>query len=52
MLTHRKIIWEWMALPKDKAQSEEYMQRIANAFFSSVTMFGVGFASFVLWAKA
>jgi hypothetical protein len=51
MLTRRKIIWEWMALPKDKAQSEEYMQRIANAFFSSVTMFGVGFASFVLWAS-
>jgi hypothetical protein len=39
MLTRRKIIWKWMALPKDKAQSEEYMQRIANAFFSSVTMY-------------
>jgi hypothetical protein len=50
MLTRRKSFgngWRFRRM-----RSEEYMQRIANAFFSSVTMFGVGFAYFVLWAKA
>jgi len=52
MLTRQKIIWEWMALPKDQEQSEEYKQRIANAFFFSVTIFAVAFAYFVLSARA
>ena len=39
------------ALPKDKRQTEEQMQRIANAFFFSVTIFAVAFAYFVLSAR-
>jgi hypothetical protein len=52
MLAHRKIVWKRMALPKDEAHSEQYTQRIANAFFCSVTIFSVAFAYLVLWMWA
>jgi hypothetical protein len=41
-----------MAPPEDKRQAEDYMQRIANAFFFSVTIFALAFAYFVLSARA
>jgi hypothetical protein len=50
--TRGKIIREWMVLSKDERQAEEYTQRIANAFFFSVTIFPVAFAFFVLSARA
>jgi hypothetical protein len=49
--TGRNINCEWMALRTDKGQSEERTQRIANAFFFSVTIFAVTFAYFVLSAR-
>jgi|SRR6266487_90988 hypothetical protein len=55
MKTHearRKIIRAWMALPKDRRETEEQMQRIVNAFFFGVTIFSIAFAYFVLSAKA
>ena len=52
MLTRQKIMREWMALLKDRRQSEEHRQRIANAFFFSVTIFAVAFAYFVLSVRA
>jgi len=41
-----------MAPPEDKRQTEDHRQRIANAFFFSVTIFAVAFAFFVLSARA
>jgi hypothetical protein len=55
MKTHearRKIIHAWMALPKDRRETEEQMQRIVNAFFFGVTIFCAAFAYFVLSAGA
>jgi hypothetical protein len=49
--TGRNINCEWMVLPTDKGQSEERTQRIANAFFFSVTIFAVAFTYFVLSAR-
>jgi hypothetical protein len=46
------MIREWMAPPEDKRQTEDHNQRIANAFFFSVTIFAVAFAFFVLSARA
>jgi hypothetical protein len=48
----RDMIREWMAPPEDKGQTEDHIQRIANAFFFSVTIFAVAFAFFVLSARA
>ena len=39
------MIREWMAPPEDKRQTEDDIQRIANAFFFSVTIFAVAFAA-------
>jgi hypothetical protein len=50
--TCRKIIRGWMALAKEKRETDEQMQRIVNAFFFSVTIFSVAFAYFVLSARA
>jgi hypothetical protein len=46
------IIHGWLAPPTDRRESEEQMQRIANAFFVGVTIFSIAFAYFVLSAKA
>jgi hypothetical protein len=46
------MIREWMAPPEDKRQTEDHRQRIANAFFFSVTIFAVAFAFFVPSARA
>ena len=48
----RDIMREWMAPEEDRRQAEDHMQRIANAFFSSVTIFALAFAYFVLSARA
>jgi hypothetical protein len=48
----RELIREWMAPPEDKRQTEDHRQRIANAFFFSVTIFALAFAYFVLSARA
>jgi hypothetical protein len=48
----RDIMREWMALAEDKRQAEDHMQRVANAFFFSVTIFALAFAYFVLSARA
>jgi hypothetical protein len=48
----RDIMREWMAPAEDKRQAEDPMQRIANAFFFSVTIFALAFAYFVLSARA
>ncbi len=51
MKTHearRKIIRAWMAVPKDRRETEKQMQRGVNAFFFGVTIFSVAFAYFVL----
>ena len=42
----------WMAPAEDKRQAEDHMQRVANAFFFSVTIFALAFAYFVLSARA
>jgi hypothetical protein len=46
------IIRGWLAPPTDRRETEEQMQRVANAFFVSVTIFSIAFAYFVLSAKA
>ena len=46
------MIREWTTSPEDKRQSEDHLQKIANAFFFSVTIFAVAFAFFVLSARA
>jgi hypothetical protein len=46
----RDIMREWMAPAEDRRQAEDPMQRVANAFFFSVTIFA--FAYFVLSARA
>jgi hypothetical protein len=48
----RDIIREWTAPAEDKRQGEDHAQRIANAFFFSVTIFALAFAYFVLAARA
>jgi hypothetical protein len=48
----RDIMRGWMAPAEDKRQAEDPMQRIANAFFFSVTIFALTFAYFVLSARA
>ena len=48
----RDIMREWTAPPQDRRQTEDHTQRIANAFFFSVTIFAVAFAFFVLSARA
>lgn len=48
----RDIMRRWMAPAEDRRQAEDPMQRIANAFFFSVTIFALGFAYFVLSARA
>ena len=48
----RDIMRRWMAPAEDKRQAEDHMQRIANAFFFSVTIFALAFAYFVLSARA
>jgi hypothetical protein len=48
----RDIMRGWMAPAEDKRQAEDHMQRIANAFFFSVTIFALAFAYFVLSARA
>jgi hypothetical protein len=48
----RDIMREWMAPPQDRRQTEDRMQRIANAFFFSVTIFALAFTYFVLSARA
>ena len=50
--TRRTIIRGWMASTTDKQETEEQMQRIANAFFFGLTIFSVAFAYFVLSARA
>ena len=40
----RDIVRGWMAPAEDKRQAEDPMQRIANAFFFSVTIFALTFA--------
>ena len=47
----RTIIRGWMASTTDKQETEEQMQRIANAFFG-LTIFSVARAYFVLSARA
>ena len=46
------IIRGWLAPPTDRRETEERMQRIANAFFVGVTIFSIAFAYFVVSAKA
>ena len=46
------MIREWMAPAEDKRQAEDHMQRVANAFFFSVTIFALAFAYFALSARA
>ena len=46
------IIRGWLAPPTDRRETEERMQRIANAFFVGVTIFSIAFAYLVLSAKA
>jgi hypothetical protein len=48
----RDIMREWMAPAEDRRQVEDHMQRVANAFFFSVTIFALAFAYFVLSARA
>jgi hypothetical protein len=48
----RDIMRGWMAPAEDKRQTEDHMQRIANAFFFSVTILALAFAYFVLSARA
>ena len=48
----RDIMREWTAPAEDKRQAEDHMQRVANAFFFSVTIFALAFAYFVLAARA
>ena len=48
----RYIMRGWMAPAEDKRQSEDPMQRIANSFFFSVTIFALAFAYYVLSARA
>jgi len=48
----RDIMHGLMAPAEDKRQAEDHMQRIANAFFFSVTIFALAFAYFVLSARA
>ena len=47
----RDIMREWTAPAEDKRQAEDHMQRVANAFFFSVTIFALAFAYFVLSAR-
>jgi hypothetical protein len=46
-----KSIRGWIALAKEKRETDEQTQRIVNAFFFSVTIFSVAFAYFVLSAR-
>jgi hypothetical protein len=39
-----------MAVPKDRRETEEQMQRGVNAFFFGVAIFSVAFAYFILSA--
>ena len=48
----RDIMREWMAPAEDRRQAEDPTQRVANAFFFSVTIFALAFAYFVLSARA
>jgi hypothetical protein len=48
----RDIMREWTAPAENKRQREDHVQRIANAFFFSVTIFALAFAYFVLAARA
>jgi hypothetical protein len=48
----RDIMREWMAPAEDKRQTEDHMQRIANAFLLGVTIFALAFTYFVLSARA
>jgi len=48
----RNIMRGWMAPAEDKRQTEDPMQRIANPFFFSVTIFALAFTYFVLSARA
>ena len=48
----RDIMREWTAPAEDKRQDEDHVQRIANAFFFSVTIFALAFTYFVLSARA